>query len=82
LNWEATSLVLVVVHIPSLNTCIEYNGIQHYEASFGEESFRRTKISDKIKLKFCKDNNINFIRIPYTIKNIERYLLKRMYNMV
>lgn len=55
-------------YIPSLNTCIEYNGIQHYKPVKhfgGEENFKITKKRDNIKIKYCEDNNINLIHIKY-----------------
>jgi hypothetical protein len=63
-------------YIPSLNTCIEYDGILHYEDKFGnEEEFKKGKKRDKIKTKYCKDNGIYLIRIPYwDYKNIDLIL--------
>ena len=42
-----------------------------------EEHFKDMKYRDSIKNKFCKDNNINLIRIPYTDydKIDEQYIL-------
>lgn len=60
--------------------CIEYNGIQHYKAvpRFGGEiALERVKKSDSIKKKFCEENNIPFLIIPYwDQKNIENILEK------
>lgn len=50
-------------------TSIEYNGKQHYkEMEFfgGKKSFQEQKKRDKIKVKYCKDNNIPLLIIPYT----------------
>lgn len=49
------------------NCCIEYDGEQHFGISYGLK-FNHKKIStnDQIKNKFCQDNNIKLIRIPYT----------------
>lgn len=47
---------------------IEYDGEQHFqpiEAWGGEESFKRTHCHDLIKNKFCFDNGIPIIRIPF-----------------
>lgn len=54
-------------YLPEHNICIEFNGSQHYKIStyFGEESFNKTQINDKIKEKFCKENNIKLIIIKY-----------------
>lgn len=67
-------------YLPSLNTCIEYNGKQHYmpiKHFGGDERFLVQKRHDEIKRKYCKDNEINLIEIKYTIKTyakIEEYL--------
>lgn len=66
-------------HLPEYNLLIEYDGRQHYESVrfFGTEEdaetvLKKTQESDKIKNQYCKDNNINLLRIPYwETKNIE-----------
>jgi len=58
-------------YLPEFNTVIEYDGEQHYEPVKrfgGEERLKKTQINDEIKNKYCKDNGIKMIRIPYTIK--------------
>ena len=45
---------------------IEYDGIQHFEPTFTEESFKITQRNDKVKNEYCKSHNIPLIRIPYT----------------
>jgi len=55
-------------YIPSLNTAIEYDGIQHFEPKDffgGEESFNKLKKHDSIKSNYCMENNIRLLRIPY-----------------
>ena len=44
---------------------IEYDGIQHTEPAFGQESFEITQRNDKVKNEYCKTHNIPLIRIPY-----------------
>lgn len=49
---------------------IEYNGKQHYEPIEyfgGKKGFETLQKHDQIKSKYCKDNNIKLIVIPYTI---------------
>jgi hypothetical protein len=64
--------------IPEFNTCIEYDGIQHFEPIKyfgGIYSLEKQKIKDGIKDNFCKNNNIKLIRIPYyEFDNIEKIL--------
>jgi hypothetical protein len=67
-------------YIPEINTCIEYDGIQHYEPVFGEENFKRTQASDQAKNVYCEEKGINLIRIPYTMnfKDIPSYIIKEI----
>ncbi len=55
--------------IPSLNTIIEFNGIQHYKFSqfFHKTNYNYLKYwyRDILKKEFCLENNINFIEIKY-----------------
>lgn len=53
-------------YLPQQNTCIETDGKQHYKICFGNEAdFHKTKEHDNIKNEYCKNKNINLIRIPY-----------------
>ena len=62
------------------NKIIEYDGIQHFKPiTFGgiskeraNENFETQKLKDKSKDEYCKNNNIELIRIPYwDFDNIE-----------
>jgi len=69
-------------YLPEINILIEYDGEQHYKPKAfhkcskekAEKSFLELKQNDEIKNKYCIDNNIRLIRIPYTEKNIEEFL--------
>lgn len=61
-------------YLPDYNTLIEFDGIQHFkpiEYFGGEEEFKRRQNNDAIKNKYCKDNKINLIRLPYTLSDNE-----------
>lgn len=67
-------------YLPTYNLFIEYDGQQHFEPvrfhgnnkEEDEHTFRINKEHDKIKDNYCKENNINLLRIPYWEKdNIE-----------
>lgn len=61
-------------YLPEHNTCIEYNGIQHYkpvDKFGGEESFIIQQKCDKIKKDFCCINSINLIIIKFDDDVIE-----------
>lgn len=61
-------------YIPDANTCIEYNGQQHYtpvDYYGGASGFEYRKANDEIKRRYCLDNGISLIIIPYwEFKNI------------
>ena len=55
-------------YLPKYNSCIEFDGGQHYfpvNLFGGEESFEKTVKHDEIKNKYCEDNDIRLLRIPY-----------------
>lgn len=61
-------------YLPSYNLVIEYDGEQHYhpvKMFGGKESYEYTHRHDLIKNKYCEDNGINLLRIPYTVKGTE-----------
>jgi very-short-patch-repair endonuclease len=65
-------------YLPELNTCIEYDGIQHFEIVNyfgGENAFNQIIENDKIKNEYCLKNNIRLIRIKYG-QDIEEELFK------
>ena len=70
-------------YLPDYNCVIEYDGQQHFQyIPFfykDEEAFNKVKEHDKIKNKYCFDNNISIIRIPYYIKDIS---LEKRLNMI
>lgn len=69
-------------YLPELKTCLEYDGKQHYKSIKhfgGEKRLIEQKIKDEIKNKYCKNNNIKLIRIPYTeYNNIEKILNEKI----
>lgn len=69
-------------YIPLFNLCIEYDGELHYKSLKhfgGDEGLKYIKYKDKIKTKYCKENNIKLLRIPYTkINKINQILIKNI----
>lgn len=65
-----------------LNLGLEYQGAQHYieHSKYFHKygGFEEQQERDKYKLKFCLDNNINLIIVPYTVKGNE--LIGFIYN--
>lgn len=74
------------IYVPSLNLCIEYDGPHHFYPiryagyiESDEQQNNRLYIqqqNDDIKNKYCNDNNIELIRIPYTTKHPDALLEK------
>ena len=55
-------------YLPDLNICIEYDGEHHFtrnEHFGGIGELKLSKIRDDIKTNYCKDNNIELIRISF-----------------
>ena len=68
-------------YLPQYNICIEYDGEFHYKMIMGYDEFVNSKIRDTIKTKYCKDNNIKLIRIPYwDFNEIENIICKEILN--
>lgn len=71
-------------YLPDYNTCIEYQGRQHYTPKMqimkhksiknGIMAFKKQLRHDKIKRKYCKNHGIRLVEIKYT-KNIEKILI-------
>lgn len=68
-------------YLPKYNTCIEYNGRQHFEIIEqwgGTIGLKDRQKKDEIKVKYCRDKNINLISIKHDetdiLKNIKAIL--------
>lgn len=51
--------------------CIEYDGIQHYLPTFGEERLAQQQIHDNAKNQYCEGRHLPLLRIPYWIHSYE-----------
>lgn len=61
-------------YLPDCNIFIEYNGIQHYvpvKQFGGELKLEDQQIRDNYIRKFCKDNKIKLLEIPYIINDLK-----------
>lgn len=69
-------------YVPDHNLNIECQGIQHYEPVDyfgGEKAFEIQQRHDAIKRKYCVDNNIELLEIPYW-ENVENMLNNFLFN--
>lgn len=73
-------------YLPDLNMCIEYDGRQHFQSIEyfgGEEAFLTLTANDEIKNKYCQNNYIHLLRIPYTTPDSEiPNIIKNFVNMI
>lgn len=66
-------------YLTGLNCIVEFDGPQHFKPIWGEKDFEKTQLHDSIKNKYCNDNNIKLIRIPYwESQNAEQILVKEL----
>lgn len=55
-------------YLPDYNICIEFNGTQHYKPVKwfgGDKNFETQQLRDKIKMEYCRENNIPLIIIKH-----------------
>jgi hypothetical protein len=72
-------------YLPDYNTCIEYNGEQHYRSvDFygGDEEYELRKIRDNIKNDYCLNNNINLLILKYGDDIISKIVEKLKVNLI
>lgn len=78
--WIEDNMYRFDFYLPQYNLFIEYDGEQHYKPvrfykqndEEMEQTFKETQKRDKIKNRYCEQNHINLLRIPYWEKeNIE-----------
>ena len=69
------------LYIPSLETAIEYQGIQHYQSvDFfgGQEALDQRQALDRAKRDLCRENGVRLIEWPYSMEptgaNVRRAL--------
>jgi hypothetical protein len=70
-------------YLKAYNIIIEFDGKQHFQPIKlfgGQNGFQKIIHNDNIKNKYCYDNNINLIRIPYyDFNNIDDILIKKLF---
>lgn len=82
---EYINLLIFDFYLPDYNTCIEFNGIQHYypiDIFGGLQSLEKNKIRDNIKVNFCDENNINLLIIKQDVKHMRINEVKKQINLL
>ena len=67
--------------LSSLNTLVEFDGLQHhepYELFGGEKMFAVTQRRDRIKTAYARKKKIRLIRVKYSVRDVEAFLVKRL----
>lgn len=54
--------------LPKYSTIIEFDGQQHFNGKGNWNDYEKTRNNDLLKNKFCFDNGISLIRIPYDLE--------------
>ena len=79
-NLRDKALLRFDFYLDDFRTCVEFDGDQHFrpvEAWGGQEKLEDTQYKDELKNKYCKDNDISLIRIPYwklrNLDNLNKY---------
>lgn len=68
----------------SLRLAVEYNGAQHYKYipyfHKNKEAFYNQMYRDDMKRRICKENRVNLIEVPNTVKleDIEEFIRKKL----
>jgi len=65
-----------------LGLAVEYNGQQHYRYTpffhKNKEAFQNQKYRDETKRRLCRENGIVLIEVPYSVKDIENFLVRQI----
>lgn len=75
-NCKNINYLLFDFYLTEYNMCIEFDGKQHFinnKFFGGEKELNKRIINDNIKNEYCKNNNIDLLRIRYD-ENIEEKL--------
>jgi hypothetical protein len=74
INDETNRMLPFDIYVPEFHTCIEFDGYQHFipiERWGGGDNLKEIQKRDYIKNTYCKDNDINLIRLNYTMDKIQ-----------
>lgn len=91
IDKEKTTFCKFDLFVPQLNLAIEYDGEPHYipidfagkGKEWAENNLKNIQERDKRKNKYCQENNINLLRIPYWEKqNIESIIENKIQELL
>jgi hypothetical protein len=64
-------------YLPDYAMCIEYDGEHHFRQIAGGSSLELIQARDRVKDKYCMDNNMQMVRIRYD-ENVEDVLINHL----
>lgn len=67
-------------YVPKYNLIIEFDGQHHYKPVYGDNALKITQSHDSIKNKYCENNGLNLLRIPYWDGHNVNELIKNKIN--
>lgn len=73
-NGNKLRFDFAIIEDDAVSCLIEYDGEQHYrpvDYFGGKEGFKKRQRYDAIKNEYCKENNIQLLRLPYYLNNEE-----------
>lgn len=69
-------------YLPDYNLIIEFDGIHHYKPVRGDDDFKIVKNHDRIKNIYCRNNNIELLRISYLDVNDKINIIENKLNNI
>ena len=73
-NLKGSDMLPFDFYLYEINKIIEYDGLHHFEPINGwggVEKYNITQLNDEIKNKYCRDNNIELLRLQYNLTGEE-----------
>lgn len=78
-NYNNGHLLYFDFWIPEHNLIIEYDGIHHFKAVYGQEKLAQQKEKDRMKNWYCRVNNIHLLRIAcFDEDKIEEIICRKL----
>lgn len=66
--------------IPDYNAVIEFDGIHHFKAIYGEEKLKQQKYKDSVKNRYCGKKGIHMLRIPCFVSKDYQAIICRFFD--
>jgi hypothetical protein len=84
-NFNRLTTLYLDIFIPKLKVAIECHGRQHFECIKhfgGKDSLKTQQMNDRLKAKWCEDNEVALVIVKYddkiTLKQLEKKIVKAL----